>query len=38
MAAYAQGSRAALEAAGGRVLVRGMPAFIFEQGIKSGLC
>jgi len=33
MAAYAKASRPALEAAGGRVLARGMPAAAFELGL-----
>ena len=32
MAAYAKVSRPAIEAAGGRVLARGMPAVAFEHG------
>ena len=35
MAAYAQASRPALEAAGGRVLARGMPAAVFELGLAE---
>ncbi len=35
MAAYAKVSRPALEAAGGRVLARGMPAIIFELGVNE---
>lgn len=35
MAAYAQASRPALEAAGGRVIARGMPAQVFELGLNE---
>lgn len=35
MAAYAKVSRPALEAAGGRVIVRGMPSAAFELGAKE---
>ena len=35
MAAYASVSRPALEAAGGRVLARGMPAMVFEMGMNE---
>lgn len=35
MAAYAKVSRPALEAAGGRVLARGMPAAVFEMGLHE---
>jgi uncharacterized protein (DUF1330 family) len=35
MAAYASVSRLALEAAGGRVLARGMPALVFEMGMNE---
>ncbi|MGJ5207451.1 DUF1330 domain-containing protein [Bradyrhizobium sp. HKCCYLR20261] len=35
MAAYAQVSRPALEAAGGRVIVRGLPAAVFELGLTE---
>jgi uncharacterized protein (DUF1330 family) len=35
MAAYASVSRPALEAAGGRVLARGMPAIVFELGMNE---
>jgi uncharacterized protein (DUF1330 family) len=35
MAAYAKASRPALEAAGGRVLVRGVPALAFELGLRE---
>jgi uncharacterized protein (DUF1330 family) len=34
-AAYAAVSRPALQAAGGRVLARGMPAMIFEMGMDE---
>jgi uncharacterized protein (DUF1330 family) len=35
MAAYAKVSRPAIEAAGGRVIVRGMPAMVFELGLNE---
>ncbi|MBR0829252.1 DUF1330 domain-containing protein [Bradyrhizobium manausense] len=35
MAAYAKASRPALEAAGGRVLARGIPAAAFELGLME---
>ena len=35
MAAYAEVSRPALEAAGGRVIARGMPAQVFELGLNE---
>jgi uncharacterized protein (DUF1330 family) len=35
MAAYAKDSRSALEAAGGRVLARGMPAMVMELGLNE---
>ncbi len=35
MAAYAKVSRPALEAAGGRVIVRGMPALTYELGVSE---
>lgn len=35
MAAYAKVSRPALEAAGGHVLARGMPAAVFELGMNE---
>ena len=35
MAAYAKVSRPALEAAGGRVIARGMPAMVFELGVNE---
>ncbi len=35
MAAYAKVSRPALEAAGGRVIARGMPAIVFELGVNE---
>lgn len=35
LAAYAKLSRPALEAAGGRMVARGMPAMIFELGLNE---
>ncbi len=35
LAAYAKLSRPALEAAGGKVIARGMPAAVFESGLNE---